>query len=100
MAWLSPKAAIEKFERRELLLPPPTWTTIRQLEKLGSVDEVFAWARHRTVVRVMPGFIKTDTLTMLTLPGDPLFPAIPGWEVPEETRFVLEEGARWQPLKP
>ena len=100
MAWLSPKTAIEKFERRELLLPPPTWTTIRQLEKLGSVDEVFAWARHRTVVRVMPGFIKTDTLTMLTLPGDPLFPAIPGWEVPEETRFVLEEGARWQPLKP
>ena len=100
MAWLSPKTAIEKFERRELLLPPPTWTTIRQLEKLGSVDEVFAWARHRTVVRVMPGFIKIDTLTMLTLPGDPLFPAIPGWEVPEETRFVLEEGARWQPLKP
>lgn len=99
MAWLSPKAAIEKFERRELLLPPPTWTTIRQLEKLGSIDEVFAWARQRTVVRVMPGFIKTGTLTMLTLPGDPLFPAIPGWDVPEETRFVLEEGARWQPLK-
>lgn len=100
MAWLSPKAAIEKFEQRELLLPPPTWTTIRQLEKLGSIDEVFAWARQRTVVRVMPGFIKTDTLTMLTLPGDPLFPAIPGWDVPEETRFVLQEGARWQPLKP
>jgi 8-oxo-dGTP pyrophosphatase MutT (NUDIX family) len=100
MAWLSPRAAIDKFARREMLLPPPTWTTIRQLEKLGSIDEVFAWARQRTVVRVMPGFIKTDTLTMLTLPGDPLFPAIPGWEVPEETRFVLEEGARWQPLKP
>ena len=100
MAWLSPKAAIEKFRQRELLLPPPTWTTIRQLEKLGSIDEVFAWARQRTVVRVMPGFVKTDTLTMLTLPGDPLFPAIPGWDVPEETRFVLEEGARWQPLKP
>lgn len=99
MAWMSPKAAIEKFERRELLLPPPTWTTIRQLEKLSSIAEVFAWARHRTVVRVMPGFIKTDTLTMITLPGDPLFPAIPGWEVPEETRFVLEEGTRWQPLK-
>ncbi len=100
MAWLSPQAAIEKFKQRELLLPPPTWTTIRQLEKLGSIDEVFAWARQRPIVRVMPGFVKTDTLTMLTLPGDPLFPAIPGWDVPEETRFVLEEGARWQPLKP
>ena len=99
MAWMSPAAAIAKFERRELLLPPPTWTTIRQLEKLASIDEVFAWARNRKVVRVMPGFIKTDDLTMLTLPGDPLFPTIPDWEVPEETRFVLEEGARWQPLK-
>ena len=100
LAWMSPAAAIAKFERREMLLPPPTWTTIRQLEKLASIDEVFAWASQRKVVRVMPGFVKTETLTMLTLPGDPLFPTIPGWEVPEETRFVLEEGARWQPLKP
>lgn len=100
LEWLSPGAAIARFERRELLLPPPTWTTIRQLQKLASIDEVFAWARQRKVVRVMPGFVKTDTLTMLTLPGDPLFPAIAGWEVPEETRFVLEDGARWQPLKP
>ena len=36
---------------------------------------------------------------MLTLPGDPLFPTIPDWEVPEETRFVLQDGARWQPLE-
>ncbi len=100
LEWMSPKAAIARFERRELLLPPPTWTTIRQLEKLASIDEVFAWARQRKVARVMPGFIKTDTVTMLTLPGDPLFPAIPDWEVPEETRFVLEDGARWQPLRP
>ncbi len=99
MAWMSPRAAIARFEQRELLLPPPTWTTIRQLEKLASIDEVMAWARRRTIVRVMPGFIKTDTVTMLTLPGDPLFPAMAGWEVPEETRFVLEPGARWQPLK-
>lgn len=100
LEWMSPKTAIAKFERRELRLPPPTWTTIRQLEKLASIDDVFSWARQRKVVRVMPGFVKTDTVTMLTLPGDPLFPAIADWEVPEETRFVLEEGARWQPLKP
>lgn len=100
LEWISPRQAIAKFERREMLLPPPTWTTIRQLEKLASIDEVFAWARRRKVVRVMPGFIKTGTQSMLTLPGDPLFPTIPDWEVPEETRFVLDDGARWQPLKP
>lgn len=96
--WLSPDDAIAKFERRELLLPPPTWTTIRQLQKRSSIDEVFAWARGLTIVRVMPGFIKNESLTMLTLPGDPLCPTIPGWEIPEETRFVLEEGARWCPV--
>jgi 8-oxo-dGTP pyrophosphatase MutT (NUDIX family) len=100
LEWLSPKAAIDRFERRDLLLPPPTWTTIRQLEKLASIDAVFEWAKARKIVRVMPGFVKNESITMLTLPGDPLFPTIPDWEVPEETRFVLEEGARWQPLKP
>ena len=99
LEWLTPRGAVAKFERRELLLPPPTWTTIRQLEKLSSIEEVFAWARARKIVRVMPGFIKDGTTTMLTLPGDPLYPTIADWEVPEETRFVLGEGKRWQPLK-
>jgi 8-oxo-dGTP pyrophosphatase MutT (NUDIX family) len=99
LEWVSPQVAITKFERREFLLPPPTWTTIRQLAKLSSIDHVFEWARSRKIVRVMPGWIKNDTITMLTLPGDPLYPTIPDWEVPEETRFVLEAGARWQPLK-
>lgn len=98
--WLSPREAIARFERRELLLPPPTWTSIRQLAPRSSIDDVLQWARSRPIVRVMPGWIKDETTTMLTLPGDPLFPAIPDWEVPEETRFVLQDGARWQPLKP
>jgi 8-oxo-dGTP pyrophosphatase MutT (NUDIX family) len=97
--WLSPRAAIARFEQRDLLLPPPTWTTIRQLAPRTSINDVMAWARTRTIVRVMPGWVKTATETMLTLPGDPLLPTIPGWEVPEETRFVLQEGSRWQPLK-
>ena len=45
----------------------------------------------------MPGFFKNGDVTTLTLPGDPTFPTIPDWEVPEETRFVLQDGARWQP---
>ena len=99
LEWLSPQEAIARFERREMLLPPPTWTSIRQLAKRSSVDDVIAWARSRPVVRVMPGFRKTATEFMLMLPGDPLVPAIAGWDVPEETRFVLQDGARWQPLK-
>jgi 8-oxo-dGTP pyrophosphatase MutT (NUDIX family) len=99
LEWLTPRAAIAKFERRELLLPPPTWTTIRQLAPRRSIDDVLSWAKSRSIVRVMPGFFKNGDEVTLTLPGDPLYPTIPGWEVPEETRFVLEEGARWAPRK-
>lgn len=99
LEWLTPSEAIARFERRELLLPPPTYTCIRQLAKQQSIDEVMAWARTRPIVRVMPGFFKSGDEVTLTLPGDPLFPTIPGWDVPEETRFVLEEGARWAPRR-
>ena len=34
---------------------------------------------------------------MLTLPGDPTYPTLDGWEVPEDTRFLLEDG-RWLPV--
>ena len=99
LEWLSPREAIARFQRRELMLPPPTWTSIRQLAKHGSIDEVFRWANSRPIVRVMPGFVKNEREFMLMLPGDPLLPAIPDWEIPEETRFVLQEGGRWEPTK-
>jgi 8-oxo-dGTP pyrophosphatase MutT (NUDIX family) len=99
LEWLSPQEAIARFERRELLLPPPTWTSLRQLAKRSSIDDVLRWTRSRPIVRVMPGFIKNEEEFILTLPGDPLFPTIPDWDVPEETRFILQDGTRWQPLK-
>jgi hypothetical protein len=100
LEWLSPSRAIAKFERHEMLLPPPTFTTIRQLAQRTSIEDVLVWAQAKPIVRVMPGFFDDNGVKTLTLPGDPLFPTIPGWEVPEETRFVLEDGARWRPHKP
>ena len=94
--WLTPSEAIARSRSGSIQLPPPTWTTLRQLERFHSIDEVFGWARTKAVPCVMPGFYKDETQTLLTLPGDPLYPTIPGWEVPEETRFVLEEGT-WKP---
>jgi len=93
--WLTPDEAIEGSRSGRIQLPPPTWTTLRQLQPFQSVDDVFAWARSKAVPCVMPGFHKDETQTFLTLPGDPLHPTIPGWEVPEETRFVLE-GGTWR----
>src|SRR5688572_29478733 len=97
LEWLTPRQAIDRFNHRELLLPPPTYTSIRQIAPRSSIDDVFTWAEARPIARVMPGFFENGGVATLTLPGDPTFPTIPDWEVPEETRFVLQDGARWQP---
>ena len=93
--WMEPQAAVERCRREEIALPPPTWTTLRTLSKLSTADEVMRWARQRRVVRIEPGFIRTATQTMLTLPGDSTYPPIDGFETPEETRFILA-GGRWR----
>lgn len=98
LAWLSPEQAIVEYRADRILLPPPTWTTLRQLARHLSLEAAVAWARTRPIVRVQPGFQKDETQTLLTLPGDPLYPTLPGWEVPEETRFRLE-GGRWRPVE-
>ena len=93
--WMDPADAVERCRRDEIALPPPTWTTLRRMATFSTVDEALAWARGRRVVSVQPGFIRNDQLTMLTLPGDPTYPAVEGFETPEETRFILANG-RWR----
>jgi 8-oxo-dGTP pyrophosphatase MutT (NUDIX family) len=94
--WLDPDDAVERCRRGEIALPPPTWTTLRTLARWHSADAVIASARARRIVTVQPGFVSDDRGTILTLPGDPLFPAPEGYEVPSETRFILVDG-RWRP---
>jgi 8-oxo-dGTP pyrophosphatase MutT (NUDIX family) len=98
LAWLTPREALDQCRGGQIMLPPPTWTTVKQLARFRSVDDAMAWARATTIVRVQPGFIRDGERTMLTLPGDPLHPALDGWDVPEDTRFVLEEGKGWKPV--
>lgn len=100
LVWRTPTAAIAEAMAGAIMLPPPTWTTLRWLERRGSLDAVLEWARTTPVVRVQPGFIVTGASRILTLPGDPDFPAMPGWEVPDDTRFVLNEGRGWLPVRP
>lgn len=99
LRWLSPADAIALCMRGDILLPPPTWTTLKQIARATSLEELYAWARSKPIVRVQPYLQKDERQTMLTLPGDPLMPTIPGWDVPEDTRFVLEEGRGWKPVR-
>jgi 8-oxo-dGTP pyrophosphatase MutT (NUDIX family) len=95
-AWARPSDAIAQSLGGEIVLPPPTYTTLRELEPFASVDEALAWARQRRIVRRMPHLLEQDSQRMLLLPGDPLHPDPPGDEPPIETRFVFVD-ARWRP---
>jgi 8-oxo-dGTP pyrophosphatase MutT (NUDIX family) len=97
-SWLTPREAIERCERGEIMLPPPTWTTLKRMRRHETLDELFAWAQGAAIPRVQPQFLKSEQQTMLTLPGDPTYPTIDGWDVPEDTRFLLQDG-RWRPVK-
>jgi 8-oxo-dGTP pyrophosphatase MutT (NUDIX family) len=100
LAWLTPDEAIARSVSGELLLPPPTWTTLKQMQRHRTVGQLFAWAAQLpSIPAIQPHFLKDAERTMLTLPGDPTYPAVVGWEVPEDTRFLLRDG-RWRPVRP
>ena len=94
--WMTPSDAIGQSEVGAIVLPPPTWTTLRELEPFRSVDAALAWAGRRDVVRRQPELVEEDGRRMLVLPGDPLHPDPPLRDAPAETRFVLVDH-RWHP---
>lgn len=97
-AWWTPREAIERCERGEIMLPPPTWTTLKRMQRHTTASELFEWARGVAIPRVQPHLHEDDNQKLLTLPGDPTYPTIDGWDVPEDTRFLLQDG-RWRPVK-
>ena len=95
--WLRPADAIARCLAGEIALPPPTWTTLRDLERFADVDAAMAWARTREVPRVQPGFVQQGDTRLVLLPGDPECPPVPGFEA-RETRFVLRN-RKWTPAR-
>lgn len=88
-SWLTPAEAIRLAQSGDIVLPPPTWTTLRELEPLPSVDAALDWGRRRRVDRRQPRVLEQDGRRMLVLPGDPLFPDPAPPEPGSETRFVF-----------
>ena len=96
LAWLTAADAIARGLEGAIMLPPPTWTTLKRMQRFHTVAQFLEWAATTTIVRVQPLLFHEPERTMLTLPGDPTFPAIDGWEIPEDTRFLLQDG-QWRP---
>lgn len=92
--WATPKELLERWERREVMLAPPTAWTIGLFYGLKDYDAAFAVAKRQSLSPVEPNFTNDGSDVVLTLPGDPLHPvAAPAPSDPEApTRFVLRDG--------
>jgi 8-oxo-dGTP pyrophosphatase MutT (NUDIX family) len=93
--WMTPPAALAAAAQGSIVLPPPTWTTLRELETFTSVDAALAWARARRVTRRQPKLVEEGGTRMLLIPGDPLYTEATDPEPPRETRFISIE-KRWR----
>ena len=95
--WLQASVALGRCRRREILLPLPTWTSLREIEPFATVDDVLTWAPTRPNAVREPRLVVQDDRKLLVLPGDPLnedaWPEAP----PIDSRFELE-GDRWTPV--
>lgn len=95
--WITPAEALERYERSELHLAPPTIITLWQLTHFHSIDHVFDYYRDRPVARVLPYPVAQNGTMVLALPGDPDYPEVVHVSVEGPTRLVLESGL-WRPV--
>ncbi len=74
VTWVRPDDAVERAERGEWTMLPPTAVALSELRAYSSVDEALAAARSRTIDVVVPGWVDDGTGVHLLLPGDEGFP--------------------------
>jgi 8-oxo-dGTP pyrophosphatase MutT (NUDIX family) len=59
--WLSPAAALRRFEAGDLPMVFPTIRTLEELREYQSTEDVIDSFRHRTVTRILPRLVRTET---------------------------------------
>ena len=85
---------LDRWERGEVMLAPPTSWTIALFREARDVGAAFDVARRQSLDPVEPCFVTTNGEMILTMPGDPLHPgpASAALDPATPTRFVLEGG--------
>ena len=85
--WAPVAQALRRGLTGEIVLLPPTWLMLMQLEPFDSAAAVLAWARGRTIERLEPRItVGAGTARGLTIP-------VAGTEF----RFSLEADRGWRP---
>ncbi|MCO5326261.1 MAG: hypothetical protein M9964_04285 [Solirubrobacterales bacterium] len=93
--WLTPRAAIERYRRREMVLAPAQIMSLAQVGRHGSVASVLDEARRRPPPVIEPESFEADGVRTLVYPGDERH-AVRERAMPGPTRLVARE-SRFEP---
>jgi 8-oxo-dGTP pyrophosphatase MutT (NUDIX family) len=64
----SAETFLERHDKQEMFLVPPTWVTLRELAALGTVEQIMASKRSANIIE--PTLVRTPELLNVCLPGD------------------------------
>jgi 8-oxo-dGTP pyrophosphatase MutT (NUDIX family) len=97
LEWMSPSEALSKFAERRIFLPPPTWHTLLEMQRLPTIDHVLSATAVRDLRRsVMPMFVAAaDAEPCIVMPGDELHPSTTTSTAPSlkmRNRIIIDGG--------
>jgi 8-oxo-dGTP pyrophosphatase MutT (NUDIX family) len=69
--WMTAAAALDAARRHQIVLPPPTWMTLRELLPFATVNEVLTVAATRPIVRREPLVLQENGARWLQMPVAP-----------------------------
>jgi hypothetical protein len=77
--WFAPSEVLDAFQKKELLLPPPTWLLLHELNQVTRWEDLASQSRDLSVIEptIISEKKKTDVegglgAMIVALPGDPL----------------------------
>jgi 8-oxo-dGTP pyrophosphatase MutT (NUDIX family) len=71
LRFYKPRAALEAYQRGDLLLVFPTIKHLEQLAPFATADQLLSWAQGRQVVPVEPKVVLEGEVARVVLPGEP-----------------------------
>jgi 8-oxo-dGTP pyrophosphatase MutT (NUDIX family) len=92
--WGSPRSILDRFDRKEIQLAPPTHRTIEILAECKDVDAAFARARASKLDPICPELVQQADTMALVLPGDPQH-SMKEARISGKSRYVLR-GEHWR----
>ena len=93
--WLTPRAAIERYRRREMVLAPAQIMSLAHVGRHGSVASVLDEARRRPPPVIEPESFEADGVRTLVYPGDERH-TVRERAMPGPTRLIARE-SRFEP---